>query len=49
MKHHVDIINGINEIFIKTSRGEVSDEDISKVTNTNGNGRCVSVHKNTIY
>ena len=37
-KHHVDIINGINEIFIKTSRGEVSDKEISKVTNINGNG-----------
>ena len=33
MKHHVDIINGINEIFIEMSKGEVLDEDISTVTN----------------
>ena len=33
MKHHLDIINGINEIFIDMSKGEVSDEDISKITN----------------
>ena len=33
MKHHVNIINGINEIFNKISKGEVSDEEISKVTN----------------
>ena len=33
MKHYVDIINGINEIFIEMSKGEVLDEDISTVTN----------------
>ena len=33
MKYHVDIINGIDEIFIKMSKDEVSDEEISRVTN----------------
>ena len=33
MKHHVYIINGINEIFIEMSKGEVLDVEISKVTN----------------
>ena len=33
MKHHVDIINDINEIFIERNKGEVSDEEIRKVTN----------------
>ena len=33
MKHHLDIINGINEMCIDMSKGEVSDEDISKITN----------------
>ena len=33
MKSHVDIINSINEICIETSKGGVSDEDISKVYN----------------
>ena len=28
MKHHVDIINGINEIYIGMSKGEVSDVEI---------------------
>ena len=32
MKHHVDIINGINNIFIEISKGEVSDVEISRVT-----------------
>ena len=27
------ILNGINEIFIETSKGKVSDEEISKATN----------------
>ena len=33
MKHHVDIINDINEIFIEMSKDEVPDVEISKVTN----------------
>ena len=33
IKHHVNIINGTNKIFIAMSKGEVSDKEISKVTN----------------
>ena len=33
MKHHVDIIDGINDIFIEMNKGEVSDVEMSKVTN----------------
>ena len=33
MKHNVDVINGINKIFIEMSKDEVSNEEISKVTN----------------
>ena len=34
IKYHVDIINGINKIFIEMSKGEVPDKEISKVINT---------------
>ena len=30
MKHHVDIINGINKMFIEMSKGIVSDLEITK-------------------
>ena len=33
MKYYVDIINDINETYIEISKGEVSDVEISKVTN----------------
>ena len=33
MKHHIDTINGINDIFIETNKGIVSDKDICLVTN----------------
>ena len=32
IKHYVDIINDINEIFIEMSKGGVLDEEISKAT-----------------
>ena len=34
MKHNVDVINGINKIFIEMSKCEVPDKEISKVINT---------------
>ena len=33
MKHHLDIISGINVIFIEMSKGVVLDIDICTVTN----------------
>ena len=34
MKHHIDIINGINETLIKISKGMVLDIEFCTVTNT---------------
>ena len=33
MKHHIDIINGIKDIFIETNEDIVSDKEICLVTN----------------
>ena len=33
VKHHLDIINGINNIFIEMSKGGVSDLEITNKTN----------------
>ena len=32
MKQHIDIINGINKIFIETSKGDVSNLEITNKT-----------------
>ena len=33
MKHYIDVINGMREIFIEMNKGVVSDEEICLVTN----------------
>ena len=33
MKHHIEIINGIKEIFIEMNHSVVSDEEVCLVTN----------------
>ena len=33
MKHHIEIINGIKEIFIETSKSLVTNEEICLVSN----------------
>ena len=33
MKHHIDVINGIKDIFIERNKCIVSDEEICLVTN----------------
>ena len=32
MKHHIEIINGINKNFIEMSKGDVSDLEITNIT-----------------
>ena len=32
MKYHIDIINGINKMFVEMSKGDVSDLDITNKT-----------------
>ena len=33
MKNHVDIVDGIRDVFLKMSKGIVSNEDIRLITN----------------